>query len=202
VPHIDVYVSLNSPWTFLGWARLRALSAKHHATVTVKPAKFTEVFAATGGLPLPKRAPERRAYRMMELKRWRDYHGIPIALEPKSFPSDEAPGVRLVIAAGLQGWDAAHLCEQIGHALWVREENIADADVLAAAAQRAGLDAAALVQTAPSTAEANAQWDANTAEAVKRGVFGAPSYVLESGEVFWGQDRIDLLAWRLAHGAV
>jgi 2-hydroxychromene-2-carboxylate isomerase len=200
VPHIDVYVSLNSPWTFLGWGRFRALASKHHATVTVKPAKFTEVFAATGGLPLPKRAPERRAYRMMELKRWRDFHGIPIALEPKSFPTDEAAGVRLVMAAQQQGLDAAALCEQIGHALWVREENIADADVLAAAAKRAGLDAAAILRGALSVDAANAQWEANTAEAVKRGVFGAPSYVLSDGEIFWGQDRVDLLAWRLAQG--
>lgn len=195
---IDVYVSMNSPWTFLGWQGFRKLIAKHDLVVTVKPTKFGEVFAATGGLPLPKRAPERRAYRMMELKRWRDYHGIPIVLEPSSFPVDEAVAARLVVAAQQQGLDAVRLTEQIGHALWVRDENLTDPGVLAAAAERAGLDMAAILRGAPPAAELEAVWSANTAEAVSRGVFGAPSYVLETGEIFWGQDRVALLGWRLS----
>ncbi len=197
MPKIDVYVSLNSPWVYLGWPRLRALAAKQQATIAVKPAKFGDVFAVTGGLPLAKRAAERRAYRLMELKRWRDYHGIPIALEPKSFPSDETAAARLVIAADHQGQDAARLAQEIGKSLWELELNIADTAVLADAAKRAGLDSAAIRSAGPSDADLDARWDANTTEAIKRGVFGAPSYVLESGEIFWGQDRLDLLAWRL-----
>jgi 2-hydroxychromene-2-carboxylate isomerase len=197
---LDAYVSMNSPWTFLGWQGLRKLISKHDLKVTVKPSKFAEVFAATGGLPLPKRAPERRAYRMMELKRWRDYHGIPIVLEPAHFPIDEAVATRLVIAAQKQGLDAGRLTEEIGHALWVRNENIADPTVIAAAAKRAGVDAAAVLKAAPPEAELDVAWAANTAEAVSRGVFGAPSYVLDTGEIFWGQDRVDLLGWRLGGG--
>lgn len=195
---IDVFISLNSPWTYLGWARLRAIRAKHNAKITVKPAKLSEVFVQTGGLPLAKRAPARQAYRLMELKRWRDFHGIPIAISPKTFPSDEVPSVRLVIAAGQQGLDTVRLAEEIGRSLWERELNIADATVLSDAATRAGLDATAILAKAPPVAELDAQWEANTADAIQRGVFGAPSYVLESGEIFWGQDRIDLLAWRLS----
>jgi 2-hydroxychromene-2-carboxylate isomerase len=195
--HIDVYVSLNSPWAYLGWSRFRLLAAKHKATVAVKPAKFGDVFAVTGGLPLAKRAAERRAYRMMELKRWRDYHGIPIALQPKSFPSDETAAARLVIAAHQQGLDSAGLAQEIGKSLWELELNISDPTVLANAATRAAVDAAAIRAAGPSDTELDREWDRNTAEAIQRGVFGAPSYVLESGEIFWGQDRIDLLAWRL-----
>ena len=199
--HIDVYISLNSPWTYLGWQRFRGLTARHDLQVAVKPARFTDVFAQTGGLPLPKRAPERRAYRMMELTRWRDRLGVPIVLEPKFFPSDEAPGVRLLVAATQQGHDGVRLAEEIGKALWELEQSIAEPDVLAASAKRAGIDADAVLAKAPPSAVLDAVWDANTAEAIKRGVFGAPSYVLPDGEIFWGQDRLDLLEWRLSKRA-
>jgi 2-hydroxychromene-2-carboxylate isomerase len=67
---IDYYLALNSPWAFLGAERFIAMTQKAGATVRVKPARYGQVFEKTGGLPLPKRSPERRAYRMMELKRW------------------------------------------------------------------------------------------------------------------------------------
>jgi 2-hydroxychromene-2-carboxylate isomerase len=201
MPILDVYISLNSPWTYLAWERLRACAARHGYALSVKPAKFAEVFAATGGLPLPKRAPERQRYRMMELRRWRDRLGIPIALEPKPFPSDETAGVRLVIAAAEQGLDAARLAQEIGRSLWELEEPISEAATLAKAAKRAGLDADAIARASRPVADLDAQWDANTQEAVSRGVFGAPSIVLPDGEIFWGQDRMDLLDWRLSGAA-
>ena len=198
MPTIDYYISLNSPWTYLGSARLAAIAKKHSCTVNVNPAKFGEVFAKTGGLPLVKRAPERRAYRLMDLKRWRDYLGIPINIEPKHFPSDEAAGTRLVLAAKLQGKNAHALATEIGKALWEMEQSIADAAVLAAAAKRAGLDAEAIRKAGPSDAELDGMHDKLTDEAIKRGVFGAPSYVLPTGEIFWGQDRLEFLERALA----
>lgn len=200
MPTINYYISLNSPWTYLGSARFADMAKRHGYTVDIRPAKFGEVFAKTGGLPLPKRAPERRAYRMMELKRWRDHLKMPINLEPKFFPSDEAPGTRLVIAAKLQGKDAHRLATEIGRALWERDENIADAAVLAAAAERAGLNAAAIRASGPSDGELDALHDTYTADALAQGVFGAPSYVLPSGEFFWGQDRLEFVERALAKG--
>ena len=198
MPTITYFMALNSPWTYLGSARFAEIAKRHGCNVDLKPAKFGEIFSKTGGLPLPKRSPERRAYRMMELKRWRDFTKLPITLEPRHFPSDEAPGTRLVIAAKLQGKDAHTLATEIGRALWEREENIGEAAVLAAAAKRAGLDAAALAKSGPPDAELDAMHDTFTAEALKAGVFGAPSYVLESGEFFWGQDRLEFLDRALA----
>src|ERR1700742_4468245 len=115
---IDYYISLNSPWTYMGSALFAEISRRNGATVNVKPAKFGPIFPKTGGLPLPKRSPERRAYRMMELKRWRDFRGVPINLEPKHFPSDESLGSRLVIAAALQGKDACKLAQELGRSIW------------------------------------------------------------------------------------
>ena len=96
--HIDYYASLNSPWTHLGAARIEALAAKHGATLRIWPVDFGAIFPASGGLPLPKRAPQRQAYRLMELRRWRDFLGVPINLQPKFFPASEALTGPCVIA--------------------------------------------------------------------------------------------------------
>lgn len=190
---IDYYLSLNSPWTYIGSGQFAEIARRCGATVNVKPAKFGPIFEQTGGLPLPKRSPQRQAYRMMELRRWREARNIPINVQPKHFPSDDAAAVRLVIAAKLQGKDAHQLSLEFGRAIWEREESLADAAVMSAAAQRAGLDAAALRAGGPSDAELDALYEQFTQDALKAGVFGAPSYVLPSGEIFWGQDRLELL---------
>jgi 2-hydroxychromene-2-carboxylate isomerase len=190
---VDYYLSLNSPWTYIGSAPFAEIAKRNGVTVNVKPAKFGPIFEQTGGLPLPKRSPQRQAYRMMELKRWREVRGLPLNLQPKHFPSDDAAATRLVISAKLQGKDAHRLSVELGRALWEREESLADPAAMAAAAQRAGLDAAALHAGGPADAELDALYQKYTEDALKAGVFGAPSYVLPSGEIFWGQDRLELL---------
>lgn len=190
---LDYYMTLNSPWTYIASARFADMAKRHGMTVNIKPVKFGPIFEQTGGLPLPKRAPARRAYRMMELKRWRDYRGLPLTLEPKFFPSDETAGTRLVLAAKLSGKDAHLLATELGRALWEREENLADALAITAAAQRAGLDAVAVRAGGPADAELDALHERYTQEALAVGVFGAPSFVLPTGEIFWGQDRLELL---------
>ena len=198
---VDYYLSLNSPWTYLGSAPFAEIARRNNATVNVKPAKFGPIFEQTGGLPLPKRSPQRRAYRMMELKRWREVRGIPLNLEPKYSPCDDAMATRLVIAAKLLGKDAHKLSLELGRAIWEREETLADPDIVSSAAKRAGLDATALRAGAPSDAELDAMLEQYTQEALKAGVFGAPSFVLPSGEIFWGQDRLELLERALKRAA-
>jgi 2-hydroxychromene-2-carboxylate isomerase len=100
---------------------------------------------------------------------------------------------RVVMAAKLQGNDAVKLSQELSRALWEREESFADPATISSAAKRAGLDAAALRANGPSDAELDNLLDQYTQEALAAGVFGAPSYVLPSGEIFWGQDRLELL---------
>jgi 2-hydroxychromene-2-carboxylate isomerase len=190
---VDYYMTLTSPWTYLGSAPFAEIAARNNVTVNVKPCKFGPIFDQTGGLPLPKRSPQRRAYRMMELKRWREVRSIPLNLEPKYFPCDDAEATRLVIAARLQGKDAHRLSLELGRALWEREETFADPAAISSAARRAGLDAAQLRAGGPADAELDALREQFTNEALTAGVFGAPSFVLPSGEIFWGQDRLELL---------
>jgi 2-hydroxychromene-2-carboxylate isomerase len=190
---IDYYLSLNSPWTYMGSALFAEIAKRNGATVNVKPAKFGPIFEKTGGLPLPKRSPERRAYRLMELKRWREVRDIPLILQPKNSPSDDAAATRLVIAAKLRGKDAHRLATELGRAIWELDEPLGEPAVMAAAAKRAGIDAAAVRAGGPSDAELDQLYEQYTQEALAAGVFGAPSFVLPSGEIFWGQDRLEML---------
>ena len=193
---IDYYFTLNSPWSYVGGERLGKMAKEHGATVISKPAQMGVVFAQTGGLPLPKRAPARQAYRLADLKRWVEFLGIPFVLEPEFFPHDETEGVRLVLASQETGGDALALATEIGRSLWALNEDPADSNVLNESAARAGPDVDAL-RSALSLEDAASIWTKNTEEALARGVFGAPSYVID-GEVFWGQDRLDFVERKLA----
>ena len=196
--HIDYYASLNSPWTHLGAARIEALAAKHGATMRIYPVDFGTVFAGAGGLPLPKRAPQRQAYRLMELRRWRDFLGVPINVEPKFFPSSEVLSASCVIALRETQGDAPaiRLAHRVLKAVWQDELNPGDAATLAKLIAEMGLDADAVMQLG-----AEPRWterrNADTQAALARGVFGAPSYVI-GDEIFWGQDRLEFVDRKLA----
>jgi carboxymethylenebutenolidase len=196
--HIDYYVSLNSPWTHLGAARIEALAAKFHATMRIYPVDFGAIFAASGGLPLPKRSPQRQAYRLQELRRWRDRLGIPIHIQPKFFPSSEALTSGCVIALRETVGDAPaiKLAHAVLRAVWEEERDPADAATLAALITACGQDADAVMKLGaePRWAERRV---ADTEAALDRGVFGAPSYVI-GDEIFWGQDRLEFVEQHLA----
>jgi len=194
VTTIDYYFSTSSPWTYLGSGRFIEMARKIGATVNVYPVNFGIIFPASGGLPLPKRSPQRQAYRMMELKRWRDYLGIPVVLQPSNFPATAPLSPLAIIAAREAGQDALALSDAILTALWRDDRNIDDPTVIAEIAGGLGMDGHALVDDAPNFAD---HFAADSEAALERGVFGAPSWVLPDGEVFWGQDRLELLRWRL-----
>ena len=77
---VDYYFSLVSPWSYLGHDRFMALTRQHGVEVQYVPVFLGPVFAETGGLPLPKRAPHRQRYRFLELQRWREKLGVPLNL--------------------------------------------------------------------------------------------------------------------------
>src|ERR1700716_484241 len=131
---VDYYITLNSPWTYLGSALFAEIARRHDVTVNIKPCKFGPIFEQTGGLPLPKRSPQRRAYRMMEVKRWREVRGSPLPLEPKYSPCDDTMATRLVIAAKLLAKDSHRLSLELGRAVWEREETLADPATISSAA--------------------------------------------------------------------
>ncbi|MEO8559980.1 MAG: 2-hydroxychromene-2-carboxylate isomerase [Rhodospirillales bacterium] len=195
---VDYYVTLISPWTYLGSQRFEQIVKKHGATVRIFPVDFGVIFPATGGLPLAKRAPERQKYRLMELERWRKYLGVPLTIHPKFFPANEAQAASATWALKLEQGDAAalKLAHAVLRAVWAEEKNVADPETLKGIIAGAGFDAEALMgkAAAPEIAERR---KSESEAAIARGVFGAPSFVYKD-EVFWGQDRLEFLDRALA----
>ena len=193
---IDYYFTPQSPWTYLGHERFARMARVAGRAVRMLPTDFGKVFAVSGGLPLGQRAPQRQAYRLVELQRFSDHLQLPLNLKPQFFPVSGDAAARLLIAVEQHdGVDAAmQLGSAIFSAVWAHERNIADDAVLTGLLASCSLDAARLAQS--HSAAVQAQYDANTQQAINNGIFGAPSYVLD-GEMFWGQDRLDFLERQL-----
>jgi 2-hydroxychromene-2-carboxylate isomerase len=193
---VDYYFAPQSPWTYLGHTRLVELARSAGATVRVMPMDLGQVFPISGGLPLGKRAPQRQAYRLVELTRFSQALNLPLNLHPKFFPVAGDPAARLIIATDMQhGTEAAlAITGAVLAAVWHEERDIADADTLAQLLAEQKLDAACLAQA--QTPEVQARYDSYTQSAIDNQVFGAPSFVID-GELFWGQDRLDFVAQKL-----
>ncbi len=194
---VDYYFAPQSPWTYLGHARFAAMAKAAGVTVRVLPVDLGgKVFPISGGLPLPKRAPQRQAYRLLELKRFSEHLKIPLHPQPKFFPVGGDHAACLIIAVDLHdGPDAAmKIAGAVLSAVWSQERNIGDDQVLAELLAENGLDAKRLAQS--DSQEVRERYEAYTQQAITAGVFGAPSYVID-GEMFWGQDRLDFVARKL-----
>ena len=190
---IDYFFAPQSPWTYLGHARMVAIAQAKGAQVEPKPVDLGKVFSVSGGLPLAQRAPQRQAYRLAELARWSAHLGVPLNVQPKFFPVPGDAAARMVIAARTSlGVDASlNLAGAIMRALWAEERNIADEATLAQIAGECGFDGAMMLKSS-QTAGVQEQYERNTDEAKAASVFGSPWYVVD-GEAFWGQDRLDFV---------
>jgi 2-hydroxychromene-2-carboxylate isomerase len=195
---LDYYFSLLSPWAYIGHASLMDIVGRHGLTVNYKPVALVQVFADTGGLPLPKRHPARQRYRVFELQRWREKRGLAFHLHPKFWPFDGNLADRFVIATVAAGHDPDPLLRAAFTAVWEREQNLGDESTLSDIARAAGLPATELLAAAKADA-AQKRYEANVRDAIAVDAFGSPCYVLD-GEVFWGQDRLGLLDDALASG--
>ncbi|MDQ2990816.1 MAG: DsbA family protein, partial [Pseudomonadota bacterium] len=139
---IQYFLAPHSPWTYLGHDRFVAIAKAAGAQVDIKPFDLGKVFGTSGGLPLAKRAPQRQAYRLLELARWSEQLGLPLNAQPTFFPIPPDPAAKLIIAARTSlGADAAlDVAGAVMRALWADDWNIADDDSLALIAGGCGLD--------------------------------------------------------------
>jgi len=195
---VDYFMTPVSPFTYMGHDRFRQICRQRKAQINLRVMDLGKVFPASGGLPLKDRAPQRRAYRMMELKRWRDYLGMPLNPEPKFFPVPSEAAATLILAVmekhGVESaLDVAGDCLR---GIWAEDRDISSRETLREIASARGLDAEALL-THAAAAEVAALYVMHSQEAIARGVFGSPTYILND-ELFWGQDRLDFLDRALA----
>jgi 2-hydroxychromene-2-carboxylate isomerase len=193
---VDYYFAIQSPFAYLGSKAFEQMVAKRKLNVRVRPIDLTVVFPRTGGVPLPKRAEERKAYRLVELKRWSKLRKLKLVVEPKFFPADAGAAARMIAAANLKRMNTLPLAHAMLAVTWADNGNIADQATLEAVASKVGFDGPELYAAA-QTREARDAFDAYSREALERGVFGSPTYIYRK-ELFFGQDRLDFLDRALA----
>jgi 2-hydroxychromene-2-carboxylate isomerase len=196
--NVDYYFSMHSPWAYIGHVPFMEVVRRHDVNVTYKPISLSDVFARTGGVPVGKRHPARLRYRILELQRWREKRGLKFNLHPKFWPFAAEAADHFAVAVAAAGYDPDPFLRRAFAALWEGEQNLADDATLTGLANAEKLPGAELLSEAKRE-QAEAKYEQNTADAIAIEVIGSPSYVL-NGEVFWGQDRLDLLGDALRSG--
>lgn len=195
MPSIDYFFATLSPYCYLAGDRLEKIAAKHDAQINYKPFDLIAAFGRTGGTPPKDRHPSRQEYRAQELTRQAKKLDMPFNLKPAHWPTNGAPSAYAFIAAqNAGGGDLGQLARAIFRSVWAEEKDIAEDDVVRDCLKEAGFDPALADSGLLEGAETYA---ANLEEAVERGVFGAPFYIVGE-QRFWGQDRLEDLDLHLA----
>ncbi|MEM6595342.1 MAG: 2-hydroxychromene-2-carboxylate isomerase [Pseudomonadota bacterium] len=189
MPHIDYYFATLSPYTYLAGTRMEEVAAKHGATIRYKPLSIMDLFGRTGGTPPPQRHINRQEWRLQELRRSSKKLGMPMNIKPAHWPTNPAPSSYAIIAAQNEGGgDLAGLVHGFVRAVWAEEKDVAEDAVVREVLEANGFDGGLADKGMLAGAE---EYAANLEEAVEKGVFGAPFYITDSDERFWGQDKIE-----------
>ena len=188
---IDYFFTTVSPFAFLGHQQLAEIGRRYGKTIAFRPFNLAGVWEVSGAVPLGQRSPTRQRYRLLELQRYAEYRGLDLKPKPRHFPVDPTLADLCVIAIGETGASPEEFAFAAGEAVWSRDMDISSEDTIRSLLGDCGHDASAILALArrDETAQARA---ANTRAAIEADAIGAPSYVY-NGEVFWGQDRLDLL---------
>jgi 2-hydroxychromene-2-carboxylate isomerase len=192
-PYIEYFYSTHSAFAYLGSARFMEIARAAGRRIVHRPFDFGPVLRAARGAGFSGFSPAHRAYFFgREIERWSQFRGAPvIAHRPTHHDNDLSLSSGMIIAAAAAGLDPGNLAHAILEAHWRDDADHADPETLAGIATRAGHDAGALLARACES-DVQAQFKANTEEAIARSVFGSPTYFVD-GDMFYGQDRLELL---------
>lgn len=186
---IDVYWDFSSPFAYLGASQVEALAKRTGARVAWHPILLGGLFRSIGtpDVPLATFSEAKRAYTLTDLGRWAAFWRVPFRF-PSRFPSRSLRALRVYVA--LSDEHRARYRDATFRACWVDDQDIADDRVLAACIGDEALAEDALARA--DTDDVKAALRASTERAAARGVFGVPTFGV-GGELFWGQDRLDLV---------
>ena len=188
MPQITYYFSTISPFTYIAGQRLEEIAKHHDATINYKPLDIMALFSRTGGTPPAQRHESRVEYRLQEIARQARKAGLPIDVRPPFHPTNAAPSSYAFIAAGNTGaGDLGALAHGFTRAVWAEGRDIAQDDVIRDVLSGCGFDPGLADSGLLVGAETYAR---NLEDAVEAGVFGTPFYITDSGQRFWGQDRL------------
>jgi 2-hydroxychromene-2-carboxylate isomerase len=190
---IEFFYDYASTYSYLAHLEIEALATRRQAELVFRPMVLGFVFKATGN-SMPASVPAKATYMMADVGRWVRHLGLPFRM-PGVFPTNTIRALRGAVAALEDGTFLAYH-HAVMQAYWANDQDIGDPDVLATVATKAGLDGPRLIaRTEDPSVKANLK--DNTDEAVRRGVFGAPTFFV-GDQMFWGNDRLQFVAEALA----
>lgn len=192
---IYFYFDPISPYVYLAWTQIPNLLTGTGAQLECVPVLFAG-FLNAHGQKGPAEIPSKRVYVMKDAWRCAAFYGVPIEGPPRH-PFNPLPSLRMCVAIDAGG-EREHFIDGILKSAWALGQDITQPEVLIALADGAGLNGKGLWDKAngPSVKDRLRQ---NTAEALKAGVFGVPTFRVGE-ELFWGNDRIDFLRRFLTDG--
>lgn len=190
---VEFFFDVGSPSSYLAWTQLPGIAAAAQAQIVWRPMLLGGVFKATGNQS-PVAIPSKGRYVLQDFARFAKRYGVPMAFNPY-FPINTLALMRG--AAGYLDSDAFQpYLRAVFEAIWVRQQNLGKPEIVAEVLSAAGLDIAEFERLISDEAVKQRLKD-NTEEAVKRGVFGAPTFFV-GDEMHFGQDRLDFVAEALA----
>ncbi|QEY60636.1 2-hydroxychromene-2-carboxylate isomerase [Metapseudomonas lalkuanensis] len=192
---VEFFFDLGSPASYLAWTQLPGICARHGATLRYRPMLLGGVFQATGNAS-PAAVPAKARHTMIDMQRFARRYGVTMHFNPH-FPINTLTLMRGAIGVQLRQPERfeAYL-DAMFRALWQDKRNLGDPAVVATVLQDAGFDPQALLALVGDQ-EVKDALKAATEEAVRRGVFGAPTCFVGE-EMYFGQDRLDFVEEALA----
>ena len=195
---LDVYFDVSSPFAYLGLTQLPAFACATGVTPRLHPILLGALFKQIGQVDVPMHAMPmaKQRYVRLEMDRWARWWGEPFSF-PAKFPQRTVDALRLCLLACDRGFDAGvKLAIALGRAMWADGRDLEDRQVLRGVVESAGLPGGWVDRTKdPELKERLAE---STARAVAARVFGVPTFVVNGDQLFWGQDRLDLVVEALA----
>jgi len=200
MPKIDFWYEFASNYSYLSAMRIEALAGKAGVEVRWRPLLLGPIFAAQGLNTSPFNIyPMKGRYMIREMERMCAADGRPFVL-PDPFPQNTLTAARIALVAVDGGWEIA-FTRQAYLAEFAEGRAISDQAVLADILTGLGQDPDAVIAAA-ETPENKARLKANTQEALEMEIFGAPTFVTEDGEMFWGDDRLEQALHWAVHGSL
>jgi 2-hydroxychromene-2-carboxylate isomerase len=190
---IEAYFDCSSPWTYLAFESLEALSREQSVEIAWKPIMVGGIFNTVNPSVYAQRAdpvPAKARYMLKDLQDWARYAGLKITFPPRVFPVNSVKAMRGCILVEPDGKLPA-FARAAFQAYWSEDLDISQDEVLAEVCRRAGVEPAAFFAgiTDPQIKE---QLRANTDEAVARGAFGSPTIFI-GDDMYFGNDRMPLI---------
>ncbi|MBY0297361.1 MAG: 2-hydroxychromene-2-carboxylate isomerase [Methylobacterium sp.] len=194
-PTLEFWFEFASTYSYLAAMRIEGLAEAAGVGVRWRPFLLGPIFASQGWTSSPFNLyPAKGRHMWRDLAREAARFGLPPVRRPPDFPQNSLAAARAAVYGADQPWIGA-FTRAVYEAQFARGESIAEPGSVAALLTPLGLDGPAIVKAATSEPH-KSRLRVVGEEAKSRGIFGAPTFLTEDGELFWGNDRLEqALAW-------